>query len=105
MTSLISAVVVMLVIGALLGLLLGVADKFLAVPVDERVAAVSGMLPNYNCGGCGYAGCSGLAEALVNGEVKKVSQCKPSKEEARQNIVKYLAETPGPDGNTVTVTM
>ena len=59
MTSLISAVVVMLVIGALLGLLLGVADKFLAVPVDPRVETVSGMLPNYNCGGCGYAGCSG----------------------------------------------
>ena len=103
MTLLINAVLVMLVIGALLGLLLGVAGKFLAVPVDPRVETVTAMLPNYNCGGCGYAGCAGLAEGLVNGEVKKVSQCKPSKEDVRQNIVKYLAETPGPDGNTVNV--
>lgn len=105
MTSLINAVLVMLVIGGLLGLLLGVADKFLAVEVDPRIETVTGLLPGYNCGGCGYAGCSGMAEALVTGEVKKASQCKPSKEEARQNIIKYLGETPGPDGNTVTVTL
>ena len=105
MSSLINAVLVMLVIGALLGLLVGVAGKFLAVAVDPRIEAVAGMLPNYNCGGCGYAGCSAMAEAMVNGEVKKVSQCKPSKEEARQKIVTYLNETPGPDGNTVNVTL
>lgn len=105
MTSLINAVVVMLIIGALLGLLLGVAGKFLSVPVDPRIETVAGMLPNYNCGGCGYAGCSAMAEAIVNGEVKKVSQCKPSKDEARQKIITYLAETPGPDGNTITVTL
>lgn len=105
MSSLINAVVMMIVVGGLLGLLLGVAGKFLAVEVDARVEAVAGMLPNYNCGGCGFAGCSGMAEALVNGEVKKVSQCKPSKEEARAKIVEYLANTPGPDGSTVTVTM
>ena len=105
MTSLINAVVMMLVLGGLLGLLLGVAGKFLYVAVDERITAVAGMLPNYNCGGCGYAGCSGLAEGLVNGEVKKVSQCKPSKEDARKQIVEYLAATPRPDGSTVTVGM
>ena len=44
-----------------------------------------------------------LAEALVEGKVKKVSTCRPSKPEARQNIKDYLASTPGPDGNTVNV--
>lgn len=105
MTTIINGFASIVVIGALLGLLLGVAGKFLAVEVDKRIEDVAALLPNYNCGGCGYAGCSGLAEALVTGEAKKVSQCKPSKEEARQKIVAYLAETPGPDGNTVTVTM
>ena len=53
------AILMMLVLGAILGLGLGVADKYLKVETDERVDTVTGMLPGYNCGGCGYAGCSG----------------------------------------------
>ena len=56
--TIITAVVMMLVLGAILGLGLGIADRFLAVETDERVEKVSSMLPNYNCGGCGYAGSS-----------------------------------------------
>ena len=99
------AVLTMLILGALLGLGLGVADKFLKVEVDARQEMVTSMLPGYNCGGCGFAGCSGLAEALVNGEVKTVSLCKPSKPDAKQKIVDYLKETPGPDGSTLDVAL
>ena len=76
----VAAIVMMLVLGAVLGLGLGIADKYLKVEVDERVEKVTEMLPNYNCGGCGYAGCSGLAQALVSGEIQTVScrPCKPS---------------------------
>lgn len=98
-----TAILVMVVLGALLGLGLGVADKFLKVEIDERVEAVTGLLPGYNCGGCGFAGCSGLAEALVNGEVNSVSLCKPSKPDVKLSIVNYLGETPGPDGSCVKV--
>ena len=41
--------------------------------------------------------------SFIEGKVKKVSTCRPSKPEARQAIKDYLASTPGPDGNTVTV--
>lgn len=99
----ITAIFVMVLLGALLGLGLGVADKFLKVETDERVDQVSALLPGYNCGGCGFAGCSGLAEALVNGEVTTVSTCKPSKPEAKEKIVAYLNTTPGPDGTCVKV--
>lgn len=98
MSSLIFAIVMMLVLGAILGLGLGVADKYLAVEVDERVEKVSQMLPNYNCGGCGYAGCSGLAQALVDGEVTVVGTCKPCKADRKAEIAEYLNSTPGPDG-------
>ena len=64
------AVVMMLVLGALLGLGLGFADRFLKVEADERVEKVTSMLPGYNCGGCGYPGCSGMAEAMVTKEVQ-----------------------------------
>ena len=49
------------VIGILIGLLLGFAAIKLAVPVDEKEIEVREFLPGNNCGGCGYAGCSGLA--------------------------------------------
>ena len=58
-----------------------------------------------NCGGCGYPGCSGFANALVEGETTKVSGCVVSNQETREKIVSYLNETPGPDGTTVKVTV
>lgn len=96
------AIIMMLVLGAILGLGLGIADKYLKVEVDKRVEKVTEMLPNYNCGGCGYAGCSGLAQALVDGEMDTVS-CRPCKPERRAEIAEYLNTTPGPDGTCLHV--
>lgn len=101
----VQAIVLMLILGAILGLGLGLANKFLAVEVDERVETVTALLPGYNCGSCGYPGCSGMAEALVGGTAKSVSNCKPSKPEQRQKIVEYLNEATGPNGEKVTVTL
>ena len=98
-----NAAILMIVLGAVLGCGLGFADRFLSVEVDERVSKVSEMLPNYNCGGCGYAGCSGLAEALVSGEITVVGTCKPCKPDQKQAIVDYLNNTPGPDGTCLKV--
>ena len=98
-----NAAILMIVLGAILGCGLGFADRFLSVEVDERINKVSEMLPNYNCGGCGYAGCSGLAEALVNGEITVVVTCKPCKPDQKQAIVDYLNNTPGPDGTCLKV--
>ena len=68
------AVGIVIAIAALMGLLLAVADKFLYVEVDERIDVVTSMLPNANCGGCGFPGCSGFATALVEGKAKKSRQ-------------------------------
>ena len=103
MIEILWAVAVLTVLGFLLGLGLSVASKVLYVEVDTRVEDVTAMLPNANCGGCGFPGCSGFATALVEGNAKKVSQCRPSKPEARQNIKDYLANNPGPDGSTINV--
>ena len=46
----VTTIIVMIILGAVLGLGLGVADKFLKVEVDERVEKVKAMIPNYNCG-------------------------------------------------------
>ena len=51
----------------------------------------------------GNAGCSGLAEALVEGEVTVVGTCKPCKPDQKAAIAEYLNTTPGPDGTCVKV--
>ena len=55
-------------LGILLGVLLAVASRVFAVKVDERIEQIAEVLPGANCGGCGYSGCSALAEAIVRGE-------------------------------------
>ncbi len=55
-------------VSLLIGLLLGWAGRLFAVHTDERQQAVRGALPGNNCGGCGYAGCDALAQAIVRGE-------------------------------------
>ena len=74
MTGIILAAVVVGGTGLFIGVFLGIAGKKFAVKVDEREEAILGVLPGNNCGGCGYAGCSGLAAAIVKGEAE-VSGC------------------------------
>lgn len=67
-------VAVFIVLGILMGGALYIASKVFAVETDERTAKIIDALPGANCGGCGYAGCAALAEAIVKGEAE-VSAC------------------------------
>lgn len=68
----ISAILLAMVVvggtGLLIAILLGIASEKFKVPVDEKEVAIRAELPGNNCGGCGYAGCDGLAKAIANGE-------------------------------------
>lgn len=97
------ALVVLGLIGAVLGFLLGIADKYLQVKVDERIVNLNEMLPKFNCGACGYAGCNGFAEGIINGEISSLKQCKPMKPAVREEIKKYLEDTPAPDGTVIKI--
>ncbi|MBO5670140.1 MAG: 4Fe-4S binding protein, partial [Clostridia bacterium] len=68
MKEILIPVVIFAVLGTVMGLILAVASKLLAIKRDERIDAVLECLPGANCGGCGYAGCAALAEAIVRGE-------------------------------------
>lgn len=61
-------VAVLGIMGLLFGALLAFASKVFEVKKDERVPVVREALPGANCGGCGFAGCDALAEAIVKGE-------------------------------------
>lgn len=102
MANILIAMATVAVIGGILGLLLSVFSKVFYVEEDPRLEKVIDLLPGINCGACGYPGCSGMAEAALNGEVQ-LSACKPGKQEMYEAIKEYLENTPGPDGNTVKV--
>lgn len=72
--AIIVAAVVVGAVGVLLGFFLGISGEKFKVEVDSREEAILDVLPGNNCGGCGYAGCSGLAAAIVKGEAP-VNQC------------------------------
>lgn len=55
-------------VGVFIGLFLGAAGIRFKVEVDEKEEAVLAALPGNNCGGCGFAGCAGLAAAIAKGE-------------------------------------
>src|SRR5699024_9618362 len=63
--SIVLAVVLCTVVGALGAVILVAASKFMAVEEDPRIEQVTGCLAGANCGGCGYAGCADYAKAIV----------------------------------------
>jgi Na+-translocating ferredoxin:NAD+ oxidoreductase RNF subunit RnfB len=67
MNFILIAVTVLGVIALIAALVLyGVSKKF-AVEEDPRIGEVQEALPGANCGGCGFAGCAAMADALVKG--------------------------------------
>ncbi len=58
-------VVVLGVIGLVAALILFVCSKKFAVKEDPRLGQVGEVLPQANCGGCGFPGCSGFAAACL----------------------------------------
>ena len=74
LTGIIVAALVVGCVGIILGFFLGISGEKFKVEVDPREEAILEVLPGNNCGGCGYAGCSGLAAAIAKGEAP-VGQC------------------------------
>lgn len=67
MNSILSAVIVLGVIALIAAVILYACSKKFAVKEDPRIGQVSALLPQANCGGCGFPGCGGMASALVKG--------------------------------------
>ena len=67
MNFILIAVIVLGAIALIAALVLYVCSKRFAVYEDPRIAQVNELLPGANCGGCGFAGCGGMADALVKG--------------------------------------
>ena len=87
--GIITATVIVGIVGLVVGLFLGIAAISFKVDVDEREEAILEVLPGNNCGGCGYAGCSGLAASIVKGEAP-VNACPVGGETVGKKVAEIM---------------
>ncbi len=87
--SSLTAVLILVVLAAVFGALLGYAAIRFRVESDPIVEQIDNLLPQTQCGQCGYPGCRPYAEAIANGDV--INKCPPGGEAG----VKALADLLG----------
>ncbi len=68
-----------------------VAQKF-RVEEDPRIDEVEKMLPGANCGGCGFAGCRGMADALVKNDDISSLFCPVGGGDCMKAVANYLGK-------------
>ena len=76
-------------LGLIFGLVLAAASKVFYVETDPRLDQLNECLPGANCGGCGYAGCGGYAEAVLNGEAA-IGKCASGGNECAQAMAAIM---------------
>lgn len=83
-------------LGVIAGLILGFASRRFHVEQDPIVESIDALLPQSQCGQCGYPGCRPYAEAIANGEV--INKCAPGGEQVMLKIAETLGIDPPPLG-------
>ncbi len=94
------AVTTLAALSFLFASLLVVAHRKLHVDEDPRIDAATQMLPQTNCGACGFAGCRGLAEAMIDGDALP-GKCTVATEEEREAIAAFLGVDVGAEEKVV----
>ena len=79
-------------LGVIFGALLAFASEKFYVAVDERQSKIREILPGANCGGCGYPGCDGYAEACVSGAAQP-NKCAAGGPDVAAKIAEILGVT------------
>lgn len=80
------AILALLGLAIAFGLLLGFASVRFRVEGNPIVEQIDGMLPQTQCGQCGYPGCRPYAEAIADGDA--INKCPPG----GQSTVEALAD-------------
>lgn len=73
MSLILSSVLTLGIIALIAAVILYICAKKFAVEEDPRIGQISAILPQANCGGCGFPGCAGFAAACVKAATEKGS--------------------------------
>ncbi|MBV0932791.1 electron transport complex subunit RsxB [Marinobacterium weihaiense] len=75
MTTVITAILILFGLAVVFGIILGYASVRFRVEGNPIVDQIDGLLPQTQCGQCGYPGCRPYAEAIANGDA--INKCPP----------------------------
>ena len=84
-----SALLVMAAVALVLGAVLGFAAIKFRAEGNPLVDKIDAILPQTQCGQCGYPGCKPYATAIASGEVD-INRCPPGGEEGIQKLADLL---------------
>lgn len=104
MNELLLTVLTLSVLGALLAVILFFVAQQFKVREDPRIGEVEKMLPGANCGGCGFAGCRAMAEALVSRDDISTLYCPVAGGEVMKAAATYLGKA-APEKNPQVATL
>lgn len=85
----IAATLSLTILGAVLGLLLGIAGRIFAVKGDPLNAELEALMPGTNCGQCGFPGCAGAVAAIIDGAAQPTC-CPPGGKAVAASIAARL---------------
>jgi electron transport complex protein RnfB len=89
-----AALVALIGLGILFGGLLGFAAEKFKVEGDPIVEQLDELLPQTQCGQCGFPGCRPYAESIANGDA--INKCPPGGQ-ATINAIANLLDVPAPE--------
>ncbi len=92
MNAFLTPVLLTVGLAAVAAIMLALASKFFAVPVDEQQVAIRECLSGANCGACGYAGCDDYAKALADDPTVPSNLCAPGGDQAATKIAAILGQ-------------
>jgi electron transport complex protein RnfB len=98
MSDVLRAILSIGAIGLILGVLIGVANKYLEVKAHPLVQKVYDELPHFNCGACGTPGCMANAEEIVF-KNQPLESCKPGNADMRKRIKRLIDEYHADEAN------
>jgi electron transport complex protein RnfB len=84
-----AALLVMAGIGTILGAVLGFSAVRFKVEGDPLVEKIDAILPQTQCGQCGFPGCKPYATAIAKGEAD-INQCPPGGEDGIRKLSELL---------------
>lgn len=84
-----SAILAVGLLAAVFGIVLGFTATRFKVEGDPLVEKIDNLLPQTQCGQCGYPGCRPYAEAIAN-ESAEINQCPPGGEQTIHDLADLL---------------
>lgn len=92
MIHILFAVLVLALLALAFGIILGFAAVKFHVEADPIVDQLDALLPQTQCGQCGYPGCKPYAEALANGD--QINKCVPGGDATMRKIADLMGSNP-----------